>query len=86
VKHHTTVKFWAAYRALPQEIRVIADRQFAQLKTNPRHPSLQFKKLGSSNLWSARVNQAYRALAVESDSDFVWFWIGDHATYEKLIK
>jgi hypothetical protein len=28
----------------------------------------------------------YRALAVESDGDLVWFWIGTHAEYDKLVQ
>lgn len=27
-----------------------------------------------------------RALAVQADNDLVWFWIGDHGEYERLIK
>jgi hypothetical protein len=30
---------------LPAEIRERADKQFALLRANPRHPSVQFKKL-----------------------------------------
>ncbi|MGH9196237.1 MAG: hypothetical protein ACRD1T_10910 [Acidimicrobiia bacterium] len=33
-----------------------------------------------------RVGISYRALAVEADDDLVWFWIGNHSEYEKLIK
>jgi len=28
----------------------------------------------------------YRALAVKRDDGFLWFWIGDHATYDGLIR
>jgi hypothetical protein len=27
----------------------------------------------------------YRALAVEASDGFVWFWIGAHAEYDKLV-
>jgi hypothetical protein len=27
----------------------------------------------------------YRALAVEAESDLVWFWIGSHAECDKLV-
>lgn len=43
--HGTTADFWKEYRALPADVRERADKQFALLKVNPRHPSLQFKKL-----------------------------------------
>jgi hypothetical protein len=44
--HRASADFWQAYAALAEEIRRRADKQFAPLKANPRHPSLQFKKIG----------------------------------------
>ena len=43
--HRTNADFWKDYRILPAEIRERADKQFALLRANPRHPSVQFKKL-----------------------------------------
>jgi hypothetical protein len=59
-------------------------KNYALLKTNPQHPSLQFKKVG--RFWSVRVGLRYRALAVEADGDLVWFWIGSHADYDAIIR
>jgi hypothetical protein len=36
-------------------------------------------------LWSARINDAYRALALREDDVFYWFWVGPHDQYERLI-
>ena len=83
MKHRATPRFWQLYRALPAEIRELADANFELLKSDPRHPSLKLKKIGSK--WSARVGLHYRALAIESGSDLVWFWIGDHSEYDRLI-
>jgi len=47
--HRASADFWNDYRALPLEIRTRANKQFALLKDNPQHPSLQFKKLGDRN-------------------------------------
>jgi hypothetical protein len=69
---------------LSDDIRALADKQFALLKENPGHPSLRFKKVG--RFWSARINTGIRALAVESGSDLVWFWIGDHREYDRVIR
>jgi hypothetical protein len=41
-----------AYAKLPENIRALADKNDALLKENPRHPSLQLKKLG--RFWSVR--------------------------------
>ena len=83
MKHAASPKFWVAYEQLPIPIRELADANFALLKRNPRHPSLQFKKIG--RFWSARVGLRYRALAVETDEGYLWFWIGSHAEYDRLI-
>jgi mRNA-degrading endonuclease RelE of RelBE toxin-antitoxin system len=86
--HRANAEFWKECRALPPAIRERADKQFALLKSNPRHPSLQFKKLterAGQELWSARVTLKYRALAAKLDDDYIWFWIGEHDIYETLI-
>ena len=43
---------------------------------------------GSSDkaYWSARVSQGYRALCILEENAAIWFWIGSHATYERLLK
>jgi hypothetical protein len=68
---------------LPAEVRELADRNYEILKSNPSHASLHFKKIGV--LWSVRVGLHYRALAAEVGDDLVWFWIGSHADYDKLL-
>jgi hypothetical protein len=70
-------------RHLPLPVRKLADANYELLKRDPRHPSLQFKKVG--RYWSVRVGLRYRALAVEVDDGYLWFWIGSHAGYDKLI-
>ena len=84
MKHFASSKFWDAYRRLPEHIRVLADKTYTVLKEDPRHPSLHFKKVG--RFWSIRVGLRYRALAVEVDGDMLWFWIGTHADYDRLIE
>lgn len=75
--------FWQLYRELPESIRKAADKQFALFLRDPSHPSLQLKPVGV--LWSARVTEAYRALAVREERRFYWFWIGTHDEYERMI-
>ncbi|WP_322517300.1 hypothetical protein SR870_07095 [Rhodopseudomonas palustris] len=41
MKHLAAPRFWAAYDDLPAPIRKLADAQYALLKSDPRHPSLQ---------------------------------------------
>ena len=87
--HRAGGVFWQHYRALPADIQARADKQFALLKANPQHPSLQFKKLGERRgreIWSARVTLHYRALAVKLEDAYIWYWIGEHGNYDLLIK
>jgi hypothetical protein len=83
VRHRATPRFWRCYQQLPQETRRLADGCYELLRQDPRHPSLHLKKVG--RYWSVRVGMHYRALAVEDNSDMVWFWIGSHADYDKLV-
>jgi hypothetical protein len=69
---------------LSNEVRELADKNFRLLQRDPRHPSLQFKKVG--NVWSMRVGLAHRALAVEDGEDFLWVWIGTHDDYDRMIR
>ena len=82
--HRASGRFWEAYKKLTPELQEQADKQFELLKQNPRHPSLQLKKIG--RIWSARVSLAVRALAVDDGDIMVWFWIGEHREYERLIR
>ncbi len=83
MKYKATPDFWYCYRQLPQDIQKLADRCYNLLKENPKYPSLPLKK--ASRFWSVRIGLHYRALAVEKNSDLVWFWIGSHAEYDKLL-
>ena len=83
MRHRTTPEFWDHYRALPRDIQRKADKAFALLKQNPRHGSLHFKRVGE--FWSARVDASHRAVAVEDGGDILWFWLGTHAEYERLL-
>ena len=56
------------------------------LQVNPAHPGLQFKKLeGEENIYSARIGLEYRALAVMKKDRIVWYWIGGHPEYDRLV-
>lgn len=83
MRHFASPGFWKAYDRLPEPVRASADQSFDRLKRNPRHPSLNLKKVG--RFWSVRVGLHYRALATESGENLVWFWIGTHADYDALI-
>ncbi|MBF8302061.1 MAG: hypothetical protein HW396_342 [Candidatus Dadabacteria bacterium] len=84
MRHLASPTFWDCYDKLPKDIQELADKCFELLKTDPKHPSLHFKKVGK--FWSARVGIKYRALAVEVEEGLIWFWVGNHSDYERLVK
>lgn len=83
MRHLASPRFWASYHALPADVRELADKNHALLKSNPRHPSLHFKRIGE--LWSVRVGDHYRALGMDVREGIYWIWIGTHAEYDKLV-
>ena len=81
--HYTSSHFRALYGSLPERIRELADKSYALLKANPRHSSLQLKRI--EELWSVRVGQHYRAVGIDAPEGIQWVWIGSHADYDKFI-
>ena len=79
-----TRSFWDAFNELSPEAQKQAVKQYRLWLASPRHPSVQFKKIG--NKWSARVSDNYRALGVMDGDTVVWFWIGTHARYDQLLR
>lgn len=77
-------KILGCYDKLPTRTRELADRCFALMKDNSRHPSLHFKQVGS--YWTARIGLRYRAIAIQEGEVIVWFWIGSHAEYDEMIR
>ena len=83
----TTEKFRVLFALLPNVIKVQAKVAYQQFKKDPYHSSLQFKRIHSNKpIYSVRVNIDYRAVGIIKDNEIVWFWIGSHNVYDKLLK
>jgi len=83
-----TQRFRALYDALPERIQRDADDACAQFAANPNHPGLHFERIQGVKepLVSARVSEQYRVLGRAEGADtVVWFWIGTHQEYDKLL-
>ncbi|MBI5164036.1 MAG: hypothetical protein HY985_09050 [Magnetospirillum sp.] len=85
---HATPDFWAAFDRLPARIQAAAKAAYALWSGNPRHPGLQFKAVPSAGegVWSVRIGIHWRALGTRDGEDMIWFWIGSHAEYDRLIR
>jgi hypothetical protein len=48
---------------------------------------LRFKKVHFSlPIYSVRIDLDWRAVGVLAGDEVVWFWIGSHADYERLLR
>ena len=87
MKSHTTQSFRDAFALLPKDIQKRARAAYNRFRSNPQHPGLEFKKVhGTRQVYSARVNDDFRVVGVMDGNDIVWFWIGKHQEYERLLK
>lgn len=83
MNHYASPHFWYLLRHLPQAAQDLAHANYKLLVANPRHPSLQLKRVG--RYWSIRVGLHYRALGTDVDDGILWGWIGSHAEYDHII-
>ena len=83
---HLDPDFRKAFAQLPASVRAQSRVAYRLFQTNPYHPSLQFKDIAPS-IYSVRIGVHYRALGTRMREDeIVWFWIGSHSEYDRLIK
>lgn len=86
MKSRTTAQFRKAFADLPAQVQAQARAAYRQFREEPSHPSLRFKQVHPTlPIYSARVSKSYRAVGQRIDDCIVWFWIGSHADYDKLL-
>jgi hypothetical protein len=86
IQSRTTRQFRDAFASLPDGVRRQAERAYRLFRSDPRHPSLRFKKVDEdANIYSVRISLGYRALGVMEASTVVRFWIGSHAECDRLL-
>jgi hypothetical protein len=84
---HTTRRFRELFAALPAHIQRQAREAYRLFRQNPAHPGLHFKQIHDDPLiYSARVGISYRAVGVRDGDTIVWYWIGSHAEYDRLLE
>ena len=84
LNHFTLPSFWKAYAGLPLEVQPLADKNYALLRENPAHPSLEFKRIGQ--LWSVRIGLHYRALGLNDETGVIWFWTGSSGEFDQILR
>ena len=86
MKSRTTSQFRKVFALLPEQIQEQAREAYRQFKRDPGHPSLRFKKVHPElSIYSARLGKNYRAVGQLEGDTVIWFWLGSHAEYDKLL-
>ncbi len=86
MKSRTTAQFRKLFADLPEQVQEQTRAAYRQFKENPNHPSLRFKKVHPElPIYSARVSKNYRAVGQLDEGTIIWFWIGSHSEYDRLI-
>ena len=88
MKSELTEDFVKSFAQLPARVKQTARKNYRLWKQNPSLPSLEFKKLNTKEpLYSVRAGIGWRAIGVlKQPNTIVWFWIGSHSEYDKLLK
>ena len=86
MRSRTSPEFRRRFRELPEVVERAARRAYQRFRADAGHPGLQIKRIKSRRqIISARVTDDYRALGEIKDDEIVWFWIGPHHEYDRLI-
>jgi len=86
MESRTTEDFRKAFAKLPDEIRRLARKNYRLWRDNPNHPSLQFKNVHPKKpIYSVRIGFHYRTVGIREGDTIIWFWIGPHSEYDRLL-
>jgi addiction module RelE/StbE family toxin len=80
VKLAFTKPFKRDYKGLSENLQELIDKQIVHLLENPRHPSLQIKKMeGRQTIWEARITKGYRMTFQIVDDTYLLRRVGTHS-------
>jgi hypothetical protein len=86
MRSRATRQFWRLFSDLPSDAQKDAKRAYRLFLGNPAYPGLQFKKLeGENNIYSVRIGLGFRALGAMKADRIIWYWIGNHSEYDRLV-
>lgn len=88
MKSELTQEFLKQFWKLPERIKQTARKNYRLWKHDPYHPGIEFKKLNTVlPIYSVRIGIGSRAVGIMKNNEtMVWFWIGPHSEYDKLLK
>jgi hypothetical protein len=87
VTSHRTERFRKSFQQLPPAVQRKARATYRLWLKDPWNPLLHFKQVHEREpVYSVRIDIGWRALGVRKDEVVIWFWIGSHADYDKLLE
>lgn len=86
MKSRTTKRFRKNLSKLPRGLQEQAEKAYEQWKSDPSHPSLEFKRVHPSRpFYSARISRGHRVVGRQRGEYMIWFWIGPHDEYIRIL-
>ncbi|MBE9106028.1 hypothetical protein IQ229_14090 [Nostoc cf. edaphicum LEGE 07299] len=86
MKSRITAQFRQRFADLPEQVQEQTREAYRLFKQDPSHPSLRFKKVHPElPIYSARISKNYRAVGQLDGDTVIWFWLGSHTEYNKLL-
>ena len=86
MQSQTTKRFRDLLAAAPPVIQAKARDAYRLWAENPAHPSLRFKKVHDTlPIYAVRIDLDWRAVGIKQDDVMLWYWIGNHDAYERLL-
>ncbi|WP_397197122.1 hypothetical protein [Nodosilinea sp. LEGE 07298] len=86
MKSRTTIQFRKLFANLPNQVQQQTRSAYRHFQKDPSYPSLRFKKVHPDlPIYSARINKNYRVVGQLEGDTVIWFWVGSHAEYDRLL-
>ncbi|MEH2235687.1 ParE family toxin-like protein [Nostoc sp.] len=86
MKSRITAQFRQGFADLPEQVQEQTRQAYRLFKQDPSHPSLRFKKVHPElPIYSVRISKNYRAVGQLDGDTVIWFWLGSHTEYNKLL-
>ena len=83
---HKNERFRKLFSRLLIEIQKKTNKAYFIFKQDPFYPSLHFRRVHSTRpIYSVRITDDYRAVGILMDSAIIWFWVGSHSEYNRLL-
>lgn len=82
-----TPGFKRLYGKLDGAAQRVADAAYLNYEREPTLVDFEYKgSLKGRRIYGAHITKNLRALAFTQGEDVVWYWIGAHTDYDRLLK